>query len=313
MRRVTKLFNTKASSIDEAKKTVTFRISDNKPDRMGEIVDQKSWDFKSYMKNPIVLWGHDPSEPENVLGTSATLAVDSNGGYTDADITFDTEINPKAALVFNQVKAGTLKTVSVGFVNHDEDTNKDGIPVLKNNELLEISIVPIPANPRAVALSLKEGTLSRKDAKWLLDSMTKESALLEAQLKQEEGDSKVDQSEQIEALTEAIGKLTESVDELTGENAELKATVDALQADDAAQPKTPPAAASDTVDDENKEPVTPPADKSKDDPKDDPANGGSDDQPGAGDVDEVDPEAELTPEIQAQLDSALQNVEPATT
>jgi hypothetical protein len=69
MRRLTKLFTARASSVDEDGKTIRFKISDNKPDRMGEIVDQ-SWDFKNYLNNPIILWGHHSWEPENVLGTA---------------------------------------------------------------------------------------------------------------------------------------------------------------------------------------------------------------------------------------------------
>ncbi len=216
MRRVTKLFNTKATSINDSSKTVTFTISDNKIDRMGEVVDQSSWDFKGYMKNPIVLWGHNPDEPENVLGTAESLEIAHSGSHTDANLRFDTDINPKAALVFNQIKSGTLKTVSVGFINHDEEV-KDGVPHLKNNELLEISVVPIPANPRAIALSLKEGTLSRKDATWLMDGMRAEADLLEKQLDEEEETKEVpvDATKQIEVLTEAIATLTKTVADLS--------------------------------------------------------------------------------------------------
>ena len=293
MRRITKLFNTKATSINEATKTVTFRISDNKPDRMGEIVDQKSWVFKSYMKNPIVLWGHDPSEPENVLGTAATLSVADNGAHTDADITFDTSINPKAELVFNQIKAGTLKTVSVGFINHSEEY-KDDIPVLKDNELLEISVVPIPANPRAIALSLKEGTLSRKDAKWLIDGMRSEAELLEKQLEEEDTPNerkKTMTEEQAQALMDGLTKLTETVEELKQENATLKDELSSLAT---------------TAEEETTEDETIAEDeKTTEDDKSDVANAGSDDQAGAT-TDELDPEAELTPEIQELIDSALE-------
>jgi HK97 family phage prohead protease len=145
-KRVTKLFTTKASSIDEEKRSVTFVISTNQQDRYGEIVDQKSWDFKSYKQNPLVLWGHDPDQPENVLGTGGNLTVAEDGSRTTAELTFDSDINPKAGLVFEQIKRGTLRTVSVGFMNHTYNT-EDDVPVLKDNELLEISVVPNPRQP----------------------------------------------------------------------------------------------------------------------------------------------------------------------
>src|SRR4051794_19573984 len=110
-----KLFQTKAASVDEESKSVSFVISTNDEDRYGDVVDQKSWNFKSYLKNPIVLWGHNPDEPENVLGTATSLEVADDGSQTTATLSFDTDINPKAGLVFEQVKRGTLRTVSVGF------------------------------------------------------------------------------------------------------------------------------------------------------------------------------------------------------
>ena len=70
MKRLTKLFNTKASSVDEEAKTIRFKISDDKPDQMGEIVDQETWDLNNYMENPVLLWGHNPDEPETYSAAS---------------------------------------------------------------------------------------------------------------------------------------------------------------------------------------------------------------------------------------------------
>ena len=45
----------------KASDTGTFRmiISDNSLDRQGDIVNQDGFDLENYMKNPVVLWGHD--------------------------------------------------------------------------------------------------------------------------------------------------------------------------------------------------------------------------------------------------------------
>jgi hypothetical protein len=62
------------------------------------------------------------------------------------------------------------------------DAKDDDAPwILKDNELLEISVVPIPANPGAVALGMKSGDIKRKDAKWLMDSMRAEADLMQRQ------------------------------------------------------------------------------------------------------------------------------------
>ncbi len=276
-----KLFNTKPKSVDEENKTVRFRISDDSVDRYGERVEQTSWNFKNFLKNPILLWGHNPYDAENVLGTVSDLSVEDDGTYATAH--FDEDINPKAALIFKQILKGTLRTVSVGFVPHTIDT-EDDIPVLKDNELLELSVVAIPANPNAIALDYKAGNLSRKDATWLMKSMRDEAIRIEQQLKDapegqekqvEEVISKLDKAlEAIEATSTKLAELETKFGSVSTELETIKSTVGEVKAK---QEETP----------------TPPA------------KGGDDDQPGAGAEVEIDEDAELTPEQQAEFEAEL--------
>lgn len=295
MRKFTKLFTTKATSIDDSTKTVRFKISDEQSDRMGEVVEQ-SWDFKNYMNNPIVLWGHNPDEPENVLGQAKSL--ETIGGETFAEMQFDDDINPKAGLVWKQILKGTLRTVSVGFISHDIEGN-----TLKNNELLEISVVPIPANPRAIALAYKAGEINRKDALWMQASMKKELENIEEQLKdakQAEGLSTKDM-EQVDAklaeVLDVVGKLGATVSTLAETVASLQASKADDTADDADDEKNDGQEASGDVTD----------DKMDDD---DSAKDGDTDQSGA-DLDDIDLDAELTTEQEAALDAQLATDEQA--
>lgn len=311
MKKVTKLFNTTIKSVDEENRTITFCFSDDQEDRMHEIVDQGSWQTKNYEQNPLILWGHDPSQPENVLGQGIDLNLNVGGkSYVTAQFD-DDETNPKAGLVFRQLVKRTLRCVSAGFIPHSYNTDDD-TPVLKDNELLEISIVPIPANPRAVALAYKEGSISKKDATWLMDSMRKESDLLEAQMKaQEEHEIKEKNmtDEQAKALIDSVATLTKSVDELKttsderfkalDEQIQTIATKDQETEDEKAAREAEEAEAAKKAEEESKKP---------------PAKSGSDDQGGAGD-DEFDENAELTPEQEAALDETfaeqLAELEPA--
>jgi len=213
MRKITKLFTSKSVSVNEKERTAQFIISDDQPDRMDEIVEQ-SWDTENYKNNPIVLWGHNPSEPENVLGTSLGLETekDKDVTRTKSTVKFSEEgLNPKADMVFNQIKAGILRTVSVGFIPKTFKTNEDKKDILADNELLEFSIVPIPANPRAVMLAYKDGTISRKDARFMIDSMNKEAQLLQEELdsdknkeEEQERNTKTMSDEDIQKVAEAI-------------------------------------------------------------------------------------------------------------
>ncbi|MGO4470343.1 HK97 family phage prohead protease [Arthrobacter sp. M-10] len=225
VRKINKLFNIDIKSVDEQARTITFCFSDDQPDRQGEIVDQASWDVKNYMNNPLILWGHDASENENVLGQGISLDLNNNGkSYITAQFD-DAQTNPKADTIFRQLVKRTLRCVSAGFINHTWDM-QDDVPVLKDNELLEVSVVAIPANPRAIALAYKEGTINKKDATWLMDSMRKEADLLEVQLKEQitGGEENMDEvKSQLAAALDAMTKIAETVNDIKAENAELKA------------------------------------------------------------------------------------------
>lgn len=293
MRKITKLFTSKSVSVNEKDRTAQFIISDDQVDRMDEIVEQ-SWDTENYKNNPIVLWGHNPDEPENVLGTSLGLETekgDDDVTRTKSTVKFSDEgINPKADMVFNQVKAGILRTVSVGFIPKTFKTSEDDKDVLADNELLEFSIVPIPANPRAVALAYKEGTISRKDARFMIDSMSKEAQLLQEELdsdknkEEQERNTKTMSDEDIQKITEALG---------TAFNEAFAPVIEKL---DTIADKVGAESSDDTDEDEtdNQEAEGEKQAKSETDT----AKEGENDHSGA---DEVDEDTELTPEQEEEF------------
>lgn len=307
MKKITKLFNFDIKSIDEANRQVTFCFSDNQEDRMGEIVDQASWDVNNYMQNPIILFGHDPSAPENVLGQGVSLQLNRNGkSYVTAQFD-EAEVNPKADMVFRQVIKRTLRCVSAGFINHTFEIEDDK-PHLKDNELLEISIVPIPANPRAFALGLRDGSITRKDGMYLAESMKKELEFVEAQLKQQEktGEVKEKDMEEVTAaltqLTGIVGKIAESQAALTESVAAITAAkAEETDAEKAAREAEEAKATEEAKAQADKEAADKKAAEEAEAAK--LAKGGENDQPGA---DEIDVDADLTDEQLAEAEAALQ-------
>lgn len=306
MRKITKLFSTKAQTIDTKAMTAKFKISDGNADRMGEIVDQKSWNFANYKENPIVLWGHDPSQPENVLGTALNVEVDDKDNSTYATIKFDEDINPKAKMVFEQVARGTLRTVSVGMIVHTEDTEKD-VTTLRDCELLEISIVPIPANPRAVTLSYRELGLSTKDAEYMIKSMQAEAELLQKELTNDKDGTTMDElMKAMQDMAAAMASQAEVLATIAEGVAKLIADEDAESADDED-------AADGGADDATENPDGTPKKAAiikvtKDATTDDTAKDGSNDASSADDTDaadEVDENTELTPEQEKEFEDEL--------
>lgn len=123
-------------------------------DRYGEIIDQGSWDLKHFKKNPVILWAHNLTLGEDRPPIGKAVKVGVKEDKLVFNIQFDMA-DPFAADIFRKYKEGYLSAFSVGFIPHtiqrfDENGEQLEAPVLKDNELLELSAVPVPANPEAL-------------------------------------------------------------------------------------------------------------------------------------------------------------------
>lgn len=134
--------------------THVFVFSNADVDRYGDTIDVKGWQLKNYESNPIVLFGHDASDVKNVVGRTVRTWVED--GNLMGEIEFvEAGVNPNADIVAKLVKAKFLRTVSVGFrpieAKASNDPKRRGGWDFKQQELLEVSIVPVPALPSALA------------------------------------------------------------------------------------------------------------------------------------------------------------------
>jgi len=141
------------------KEKVSFVASSATPDRYGDIIDQKGWILDNYKKNPVVLLNHDsnqlPIGKGNVYLRDDKLVI---------DVEFDSE-DERAKEVERKAKKGFMNAVSVGF-RPLESKSRSELPednkyygqrgmYYSKAELLEVSIVTIPANGEATMLEQK--------------------------------------------------------------------------------------------------------------------------------------------------------------
>ena len=137
----------------EGERKIKFVFSTGEVDRYGDTINPKGWDLENYRKNPVVLFGHDAGTGENVIGRAVDLEQD--GEQLRGTIEFiPADINPNAEMIYQMAKAGFLSAVSVGFRPIEfraaaDKSRKGGIDFLRQ-ELLEVSVVPIPALPSAL-------------------------------------------------------------------------------------------------------------------------------------------------------------------
>jgi len=158
----TKILHTKAEIVSKkikADEGIVDAIvgSSNVLDRIGDIIDQAGWKLQNYKKtNPVILWGHNQKEERPPIGKALKVWIQDKGEESAKlmfKVQFDLQDN-FAKEIFRKVKDGFINTVSVGFLPMewelmDEDDPFSGRKYIKQ-ELLELSFVPIPANPEAL-------------------------------------------------------------------------------------------------------------------------------------------------------------------
>ncbi len=119
-------------------------------DREGESIDPQGWLLENYMKNPVVLWAHNIDELP--IGKATDVRIEEVDGEEALVITGEfasKQANPIADQVRLLFEAGIQTAVSVGFI----PLERDGDTITKA-ELLELSFVPVPANPESLALAM---------------------------------------------------------------------------------------------------------------------------------------------------------------
>jgi len=140
-----------------------FIASTSDIDRDGEVIDVKGWDLKNFKKNPVIMYAHD----YRTLPIGKALRVWISEGKLKNTIEFPPEGTYEFAdIVERLVDTGYLKTESVGFIPGEwVDAEDDKLPRRKftKQELLEISIVPVPSNPEALRNALDNGVITTKE------------------------------------------------------------------------------------------------------------------------------------------------------
>lgn len=153
--------NTRASAIEQTESTSWFRASTNDVDRHGTIVEPRGIDTTHFRTNPVFMWGHDAygssgaaPDLENVLGRVVNYRQDP----TAFDIEVEWAEHDRAVMARDLVRAGFLSAVSVGFIPDPDSVGTRSVegaevPVYNRTELVEVSLVPVPSNPNAIALA----------------------------------------------------------------------------------------------------------------------------------------------------------------
>lgn len=154
-------------SIDEERRTVDVVFSTGyrglRPgwaeDYYEELeVSEKAMRMDRFRAGAPVLFGHDSESLDNLIGTVDGAAIDDGSHAAMAKVRFDTD--EKSERVFQKIKNGVLRNVSVGYMVYryeEQEETVDGLRVYRATdwEPLEISFVSVPFDPYAQVRSQK--------------------------------------------------------------------------------------------------------------------------------------------------------------
>jgi HK97 family phage prohead protease len=152
-------------------RTLRFTISSAAVDRDLDSVAVAGWQLDNFARNPVVLWAHRADEPP--IGKAIDFGRDDNRLFSAVQF-LPSEgygaASDVAEMIYKMVADGYLSATSVGFrpIKWDFSTDKDrggddffpGID-FQEQELVELSIVPVPSNPDAL---IEPGDDSRNTA-----------------------------------------------------------------------------------------------------------------------------------------------------
>jgi HK97 family phage prohead protease len=129
---------------------ISFIASTPGQDRYGDVILAEGWDLTRYKQNPVLLFAHNwwgvPIGKAPGMNVANGMLMSGPVEFCGADVN---ELGPQCEAA---VRQGFLNAVSVGFNPIEWSFTDDGV-LFKACELLELSVVPIPANADALVQS----------------------------------------------------------------------------------------------------------------------------------------------------------------
>jgi len=128
---------------------LVYVMSDETVDRMGDVIEAKGWNLENFRRNPIALFGH---KSDFVVGHWTDVKI-AGGKLVGRLNLLPAGVSERLDEIRAAVEAGVLRAVSVGFHAIDAEPLEKGGVRFKKSELVECSLVSVPANPNALQMA----------------------------------------------------------------------------------------------------------------------------------------------------------------
>ena len=199
-------------------------IAANELSRNGDDLNLRGISFKNYRKNPVVLWAHDSYRG---IPIAKTLKIGHDEqGRIEADFEFNSE-DEFAARVENAWNGGFIRGASIRYMPtkvvevRKEDGSVDRLRI-EESELLEWSLVAVPADPDSVRAAARALGLPEEIFRGLEPEPEDDEAEPPTEPVTDEPEPGPNQDDPIEALTERVDALEEEFRALAAKTSEEK-------------------------------------------------------------------------------------------
>ena len=138
----------------------------------------QAWDLANFMRNPVFCWAHDTSEPP----IGKVIDITQKAGVLTGSVSYATaEENPFADTIFRLVAGRFINATSVSWIplswSYSQDRSRPGGIDFKLADLLEISQVPVPSLPTALATARSAGLNLKPLIEWTERALDRNSEI----------------------------------------------------------------------------------------------------------------------------------------
>lgn len=189
------------------------------PDDVGDVVAPGAFrrslaEHKAAGTRPLLLWQHDPDQP---IGVWTGIVEDGRGLKVSGRLVLETARGREAHAL---LKAGALDGLSIGYRVRSADRRPGGVRVLRDVELVEISLVSLPAAAAARVTNVKSAAGAASTRTKTMDDTEQKAA--------PEGDP-ADLATRVGTLEEIVAGLDERLKAVEGTTAATKAAADRIE------------------------------------------------------------------------------------
>jgi len=124
-------------------------------DRMNDRVVSTGLQVDAYRKNPVLLWGHNYNDPYAVIGRATAVEVTDSGMRLLPEWREPTNDTDPMHIIASLWDTKFVNAFSIGFRPIRYEENAEGGLDYLESEILEVSLVPVPANAEALRTAVK--------------------------------------------------------------------------------------------------------------------------------------------------------------